>query len=109
MAELTVVLVTILGGTAMAVAVKPSDISSASSLLCRDTSQCFLPRWFIPSIPFLPSPRLSLSVSQSISPVFVFLSFDRFSLNTIGFSLSRFPSCFPSFPLLFSPWFVWYL
>ena len=104
MVELTVVLVIVLGGAAVAVAVKPSDSSNASSPLCRDTNRCFLPRQFIPFIPFLPSPSLSLSVSQSISPVFVFLSFDRFSLNTIGFSLSQFPSYFSSFPLpFFSP------
>ena len=84
---------------------KPSDSSGTSSPLCRDTNQCFLPRQFIPSISFLPSPCLSLSISQSISHVFVFLSFGRFSLNTIGFSLSRFPSRFLPFFLFSSPFF----
>ena len=106
MVELTVVLVTVLGGTTMAVTVKPSDSSGASSPLYRDTSRCFLPRRFIPFIPFLPSPCLSLStlsVSQSISPVFVFLSFGRFSLS-LGFPPIFY--CFSSFPLPFFP-LVW--
>jgi hypothetical protein len=75
----------------VAVMVRTSDSSGASSPLCRDTSQRFLPRRFIPSVLFLPYPRLSLSVSQSISPVFVFLSFGHFSLYTIGFSISVSP------------------
>jgi len=61
MAELTVMLVIILGGVAVAVTVKPSDSSSASSPLCRDTSRCLLPPPVYLFCPFLPSPRLSLS------------------------------------------------
>ena len=114
MVELTVVLVTVLGGATVAVTMKPSDSSNASSPLCRDTSRCFLLRRFIPYVLFLPSPRLSLLVSQSISPVFVFLSFTRFSLNTISFSLCLFVSLlfsaiFPLFLSLFFLWFGWYL
>jgi len=43
------------------------------------------------SLPFL---CLPLSVSLLISPVFGFYCFGSFSLNTVGFSLSRFPSPF---------------
>ena len=96
---------TILGSATMAVTVKPNDSNDTSSPPCRDTSWCFLPRRFIPSVLFLPSPSLSLSVSQSISPIFVFLSFGHFSLNTIGFSLSLFPSRFLPFFLFSSPFF----
>jgi hypothetical protein len=96
-------LVAVPGGAAVAMAVavtvRLSDSSGASSPLCRDTSRRFLPCRFIPSVLFLPSPRLSLSVSQSISPVFVFLGFDRFSLYPVGFSLS----VFPHFSTIFSP------
>jgi len=54
-------LVIILGGVAVAVTVKPSDSSSASSSLCRDTSRCLLPPPVYLFCPFLPSPCLSLS------------------------------------------------
>ena len=90
--------VAVLGGAAVAMTVRPSDRSGASSPLCRDTSQRFLPRRFIPYVLFLPSPHLSLSVSQSIFPCFlVFLSFGRFSLYPVGFSLTV-----PPFSAVFS-------
>jgi len=99
--------VTVLGGVAVAAAVKPSDSSGASSSLCRDTSRCLLPPLVYLFYPFFPSPRLFLSVSLSISSVFGFYCFGRFSLNTIGLSLSLslgFPPRFLSFlPLLFLP------
>ena len=88
MAELTVK-VAVLGGAAVAMTVRPSDSSGASSPRCSDTSRRFLLRWFIPSVLFLSSPRLSLSISPADIPLFfVFLSFGRLSLYPVGFSLS---------------------
>jgi len=88
MAELTVT-VAVLGGAAVAMTVRPSDSSGASSPRCSDTSRRFLLRWFIPSVLFLSSPRLSLSISPADIPLFfVFLSFGRLSLYPVGFSLS---------------------
>jgi len=84
--------VDVLGGAAVAMTVRPSDSSGAYSPLCRDTSQRFLPCWFFLFILFLPSPRLSLSVSLSISPVFLvslfrlFLSLSRSVCLSFGFS-----------------------
>ena len=102
MAELTVMLVNVLGGVAVAVTVKPNASSGASSPLCRDTSQCLLPHRFTSSVLFLPSPRLSLSVSLSISPVFLVSTVSVVSLSTLSISLSRFPSLFSPVFLFFS-------
>jgi len=81
--------VVVLGCAAVAMTVRPSDSSGASSPLCRDTSRRFLPCRFFLFILFLPSPRLSLSVFLSISLVFWFLCFGCSSL-----SLDRFLSPF---------------
>jgi len=80
MAELTVT-VAVLDGAAVAMTVRPSDSSGASSPRCSDTSRRFLPRWFIPSVLFLSSPRLSLSISQPIFPCFFCVSQFRSSLS----------------------------
>jgi len=94
--------VAVLGGAAVAMTVRPSDSSGASSPLCRDTSQRFLPCRFFLFILFLPSPRLSLSVSLSISPVFSCFSVSVVSLSTQSVSLSQFPPLFYRFlPLFF--------
>ena len=71
MAELTVMLVTVLGGAVVAVNGKPDDNGGASSPRRRDTSLCLLPSAGLLLLSlFLPSPRLSLSVSLSISLLF---------------------------------------
>ena len=88
-------MVVVLGCAAVAMTVRPSDSSGASSPLCRDTSRRFLPCRFFLFILFLPSPRLSLSVFLSISPVFWFLCFGCSSL-----SLGRFLSLLVSLPSL---------
>jgi len=93
MAELTVT-VAVLGGAAVAMTVRPSDSSGASSPRCSDTSRRFLPRWFIPSVLFLSSPRLYLSISQPIFPCFLCFSVSVVSLSTQSVSLSRFPPFF---------------
>jgi len=87
-------MVAVLGGAAVAMTVRPSDSSGASSPLCRDTSRRFLPRWFIPSVLFLSSPRLSLSISQSIFPCFFCVSQFRSFLSLPSRFLSL---CFPPF------------
>ena len=114
MAELTVT-VAVLDGAAVAMTVRPSDSSGASSPRCSDTSRRFLLRWFIPSVLFLSSPRLSLSISPADIPLFfVFLSFGRLSLYPVGFSLSvsllflfqnKNTSSSPSLSFLFPPLF----
>ena len=98
--------VVVLGGAAVAMKVRPTDSSSASSPLCRDTSRRFLPCRFFLFILFLPSPRLSLSVSLSISPVFWFLCFGCSSLSLGRFlSLSvSLPVCCRSLLSFFSFW-----
>jgi len=87
-------MVVVLGCAAVAMTVRPSDSSGASSPLCRDTSRRFLPCRFFLFILFLPSPRLSLAVFLSISPVFWFLCFGCSSL-----SLGRFLSVSVSLPV----------
>jgi hypothetical protein len=94
MAELTVMLVTVLGGVAVAVTVKPSDSSGASSLLCRDTSWCLLPLpvyLFCPFSSFFPSVSLGLPVDI---PGFWFLLFRSFLSQHC-----RFLSLSVSFPI----------
>jgi len=101
-------LVTVLGGDAVAVTVKPGDSSDAS--LCRDTNRCPLSP---PVYPFYPSSSFSLTVSLGfpvdIPGFFVFLSFSRFSLSIsplfLSFS-SSFPLSFFLFPFLFFVWVV---
>jgi len=100
MVELTVGLVTVLGGG------DDETRWQQQRFRCVEIPIGVLfPRRFILSILFLPSPRLSLSVSLSISSAFSFLSFGRFSLYAVSFSLSV-PPFFcpfsPFFPLLFT-------
>ena len=111
MAELTVMLVTVLGGVAVAVTRKPDDSSDAFSPRCKDTSLCLLPpSRFAPSVLFfflLPSvslglpidivdffkvsivsvpslPKLLVSLSLSLPSLFCrFLPFPFFLLDTI--------------------------
>jgi len=100
--------VAVLGGAAVAMTVRPSDSSGASSPLCRDTSRRFLPCRFFLFILFLPSSRLYLSVSLSISPVFWFLCFGCSSLSlsrsvslSFGFSPLLLPFSLFSLPFSF--------
>jgi len=76
MAELTIVLATVLGGAAVAVTEKPDDSGGSSSPRCRDTT----PLRFTPSVLFsFFSPFASLGLSVDI-PGFRFLPF-RFLLS----------------------------
>jgi len=91
-------LVTILGGVAVVVTVKPSGSSGASSPLCRDTSRCHLP---LPVYLFCPfssfSPFVSLGLAVDI-PGFFVSTILVVSLSTLSVSLSLgFPPCFLPF------------
>jgi len=73
-----VMLVIVLGGVVVAVTMKPSDSSGASSPLCRDTSRCLLPPpvyLFCPFSSFSPSVSLGLPVDI---PGFWFVLFRSF-------------------------------
>ena len=90
MTELTVMLVTILGGVAVAVTVKPEDSGGVPSLRCRDTGLCLLPPAGCSFYPFFFLLPVCLSRSPYRYPQ-LFLSFNcygPFSLKTVGLSLS---------------------
>jgi len=102
MTELTVMLVTILGGVAVAVTAKPEDSGGVPSLRCRDTGLCLLPPAGCSFYPFFFLLPVCLSRSPYRYPQ-LFLSFNcygPFSLKTVGLSLSR--SLLPFFCLFFS-------
>jgi hypothetical protein len=95
MAELTVMLVTVLGGAVVAVNGKPDDNGGASSPRRRDTSLCLLPSAGLLLLSlFLPSPRLSLSVSLSISLLFQSLLSQHCRFVSLSVSLPVFCNFF---------------
>jgi len=96
MAELTVVLATVLGGAAVAITEKPDDSSGSSSPRRRDTR----PLRFTPSVLF----SVCLSRSLCWYPRFSVSTVSVPSLSTLLVSLSRFPSPFSAvFSLLLLP------
>ena len=105
MAQLTMVLVTILGGAAVAVTEKPDDSGGSSS-----------PRRFTPSVPFSSfSPSASLGLSVDV-PGSRFLLFRVLFSQHCRFLSLGFPPCFLSFLFflyfflpLFLVLFRWYL
>jgi len=97
MAELTVVLATVLSGVAVAVTEKPDDSGGSSSPRRRDTR----PLRFTPSVPFSSfSPSVSLGLPVDI-PGFWFLLFRLFLSQHCRF-LSPFSAISSSFLYFFS-------
>jgi hypothetical protein len=99
MAELTVVLATVLGGAMVAVTEKPDDSDDSSSPWRRDTR----PLWFTPSVLFSSfSPFASLGLSVDILGfqfrLLRFLLSQHYRFLSLGF-----PPCFLSFFPVFPP------
>jgi hypothetical protein len=86
-----VMLATVFGGVAVVVTRKPDDSGGASSPRCRDTSLCLLPSAGLLLLSlFLPSLRLSLLVSLSISLLFRSLLYQHCRSLSLSVSLPVF-------------------